>query len=75
MELRIVEAPKSPLSIGRSGWLIFEFRVAIPRKPASMKISIVSNFSFSLEIKNIEIKIRIQDIILWTIGEIVGRAK
>ena len=62
-----VLAPNNPVSKGRRGWFKLIVRDAIPRKPARRNIINAMNFlffSFSVKIKNPEIRIRIIGIIL-----------
>lgn len=61
------EAPNKPVNKGNKDSFKFKFKVAIPKKPDSKKMNNAKNFffiSFSDNIKNPEIKIKIIHIIL-----------
>lgn len=64
-----VDIAKSPVRSGSSGFCVEEFRVAIPRIPASVKIMVACIFDFfSFAIRNIVVQIRMNAIICWIVG-------
>jgi len=68
-----VEAPNKPERRGSNGWEIFKLNVARPRNPDKIKTKKAKNLELcSLDIKNIDIKTRIKDIILSIKGYIFG---
>ena len=68
IEWIIVEAPKSPVKSGRSGFDKFKLKVENPKNPARIKIKIEVTLCFSFDIKNIEIQIKINPIICLIVG-------
>jgi len=59
-------APNNPVSNGRRGSLMFKFSEAIPRKPASKKMTNAQSFLFFSEVmRYAEIRIRRNGIIFW----------
>ena len=56
--MRSIDAPKSPVSRGRSGSFRLRFRALNPSAPVRKKASNASDFFFSSEMSNVDIKIR-----------------
>lgn len=67
------DVPKSPERRGRKGWLIFEFRTAIPKNPARVKVISACSFLFSLSIKKVEAAIKRKGIRSLIVVSIFGR--
>lgn len=66
IEWIMVEVPKSPVRRGRSGVEVVEFREAIPRMPARVKIRIAEGKDFfSFESRKMLVQIRMKPIICW----------
>ena len=69
IEWIIVEVAKSPVRSGVSGFLIWRFRVARPRREARVKISRDFSFLFSFSvIRKILVQIKMKDIICFRVG-------